>query len=121
MLQVDCNARQQTLQMFYKILLNISHLPTSIPIFLTCSHLNHKLINYPIFVIIDKNDRLRYFQKIKSKKITKQIAIFFVLIRESDVTTLKKYQPHSVLNRYRLHKTTRCDHQLLGPCHSERT
>ena len=63
---------------------------------------------------------IRYFQKIKSKKITKQIAIFFVLVKESDVTTLKKYL-HSVLNRYRLHKTTRCGHQLLGPCHSERT
>ena len=64
---------------------------------------------------------IRYFQKIKSKKITKQIAIFFVLVKESDVTTIKKYPPHSVLNRYRLHKTTRCGHQLLGPCHSERT
>ena len=63
---------------------------------------------------------IRYFQKIKSKKITKQIAIFFVLVKESDVTTLKKYL-HSVLHRYRLHKTTRCGHQLLGPCHSERT
>ena len=31
--------------------------------------------------------------------------------KESDVTTLKKY-PHSVLHRYRLHKTTRCGHQL---------
>ena len=40
---------------------------------------------------------IRYFQKIKSKKITKQIAIFFVLVKESDVTTLKKYPPHSVL------------------------
>ena len=31
--------------------------------------------------------------------------------KESDVTTLKKY-PHSVLHRYRLHKTTMCVHQL---------
>ena len=31
--------------------------------------------------------------------------------KESDVTTLKKYL-HSVLHRYRLHKTTRCGHQL---------
>ena len=31
--------------------------------------------------------------------------------KESDVTTPKKY-PHSVLHRYRLHKTTRYGHQL---------
>lgn len=41
---------------------------------------------------------ISYFLKIKSKKITKQIVIFFVLVKESDVTTLKKYPPHSVLN-----------------------
>ena len=31
--------------------------------------------------------------------------------KESDVKTLKKYL-HSVLHRYRLHKTTMCVHQL---------
>ena len=42
MLQIDCNTKRQMLQVFYKMLLNISHLSTSIPNFLTCSHLNHK-------------------------------------------------------------------------------
>ena len=40
--------------------------------------------------------------------------------KESDVTTLKQC-PHSVLHHYRLHKTTKYGHQLLRPCHSERT
>ena len=40
--------------------------------------------------------------------------------KESDVTNLKKY-PHSVLHHYKLHKTTKYGHQMLGPCHRERT
>ena len=54
-------------------------------------------------------------------KVKTNILLMFVFLalfyqktppsKESDVTTLKQC-PHSVLHHYRLHKTTRCGHQL---------